>query len=55
MNEFLLAREKCMSETHLNLDLHIVLVDHLQRTKKESKNLQKQEIRDILHARIYDF
>ena len=30
-----------------NLDLHIVLVDYLQKTKKESKILKKQEIHDI--------
>ena len=34
-----------MPEIHL--DLHIVLVDHLQKTKKEYKNLEKQEIHDI--------
>ena len=37
-----------MSEMHLrNLDLHILLVDHLQKkTKKEYKILNKQEIHD---------
>ena len=34
-----------MPEIHL--DLHIVLVDHLQKTKNEYKNLEKQEIHDI--------
>ena len=34
-----------MPEIHL--DLHIVPVDHLQKTKKEYKNLEKQEIHDI--------
>ena len=29
-------------------DLHIVLVDPLVRSKKEYKNLKKQEIQDIL-------
>ena len=40
-----------MPEMHLRLtvlDLHIVFVDHLQKTKKEYKCLKKQEIRDIL-------
>ena len=49
MNEivykFLLAGDKFMSEMHL--DLSIVLVDHLQKTKKESKNLKEQEIQDL--------
>ena len=30
-----------------NLDLHLVLVEHLQKTKKEFKNLQKQEIQNV--------
>ena len=30
-----------------NLDLHVVLVEHLQKTKKEFKNLQKQEIQNV--------
>ena len=28
-------------------DLHIALVDYLQKTKIENKNLKKQEIRNI--------
>ena len=37
-----------MPEIHLrNLNLLIVLVDHLQKTKNEYKNLKKQEIHDI--------
>ena len=28
-------------------DLHIILMDHLQKTKKEYKNLKKQEIHDM--------
>ena len=32
---------------HLSLDLHIALVDHLQKTKKKYKNLKKHEIHDI--------
>ena len=40
----LLARDKFMPKMHLgNLDLHIVLADHLQKTKKEYK---KEEIHD---------
>ena len=36
-----------MSEMHLrNLDLHILLVDHLQKKQKEYKLLNKQEIHD---------
>ena len=31
-----------------SVDVHILVVDHLQKTKKEYKNLKKQEIRDIL-------
>ena len=38
-----------MSEMHQdNLDLYIVLVGHLQKTKKESNNLKEEEIHDIL-------
>ena len=29
------------------MNLHIVIVDHLQEIKKESKNSKKQEIRNI--------
>ena len=37
-----------MPEMHLRQPyLHIVFMDHLQKPKKESKNLNKQEIRDI--------
>ena len=37
-----------MPEMHLSSkDLYIVLVDHLQKTTKEYKNLEKQEIHDI--------
>ena len=34
-------------EINNNLDLHRVLVDHLQKTKKECKNLKKQEVYNI--------
>ena len=49
VNKFLLAVDKFMPEMHLrlHLDLHIVLVDHFQKTKKEYKNLKNQEIHDI--------
>ena len=40
VNKCLLAGDKFMP------DLYRVLVDHLQKTKKESKNLKKQEIRN---------
>ena len=46
VNKFLLVGDKFMLKTDL-LDLLIVLVDRLQKTKKESKNLKKQEIHDI--------
>ena len=37
-----------MSEIHLrNLNLPAMLVDYLLKTKKESKNIKKQEIQDI--------
>ena len=36
-----------MPEMHLKQDLLIVLVDHLQKIKKEFKNLKKQEIQTI--------
>ena len=44
VNTFLLAGDKFMSEMHLK---QLVLVDRLQKTKKEFKNLQKQEIQTI--------
>ena len=47
VNTFLLAGGKFMSEMRLILDLHIVLADHLQKTKKEYRNLKKQDIHDI--------
>ena len=37
-----------MPEMYLSLDLHTVLMDHLQKTMKEYKNSKKQEIHDIL-------
>ena len=48
VNKFLLAGGKFMPEIHFRQpDLHIVLVDHLQKTKKKSRNLKKEEIPDI--------
>ena len=36
MKKFLIADDKFMPEMHYDsLDFHIVLVDHLQKTKKE--------------------
>ena len=47
-NQYLLAGDKFMREMHLkSLDLVIVLVDHLLKTKKEFKNLKKQELQNI--------
>ena len=44
-NKFLLAEDKFIPEMHLESpNLLIVLVDHLLKTKKELKNLKKQEI-----------
>ena len=48
VNKFLLAGDKFMPEIHLKQpDLLILLVEHLLKTKKEFKNLKKQEIRAI--------
>ena len=44
VNTILLAGDKFMPEMHLK---QLVLVDRLQKTKKEFKNLQKQEIQTI--------
>ena len=49
VNKFLLAGDKFMPEMYLNnRDLLTVLVDHLQKPKKELKNLKKQEKQTIL-------
>ena len=43
INAFLLAGDKFMPEMHQDkLDLHIVLVDHLMKTKKEYKRKLKR-------------
>ena len=48
VNKFLLAGDKFMPEMYLRqAGFNIVLVDHLQKTKKEYKNSKKQEIEDI--------
>ena len=48
VNKFLLAGDKFMPEMYLRQSgFNIVLVDHLQKTKKEYKNSKKQEIEDI--------
>ena len=48
VNKFLLTGEKFMPEMHLKLlDLLIVFVGHLLRTKKEFKNFKKQGIQNI--------
>ena len=48
INKFLLAGDKFISEMHLKKqDLLITLVNHLLKTKKEYKNLKKQEIQYI--------
>ena len=43
VNKFLLAGDKFMPE----MDLLIVLVDHLLKTRNKFKNLKKQEIQAI--------
>ena len=48
VNKFLLAGDKFMPEMYLRQSgFNIVLVDHLQKIKKEYKNSKKQEIEDI--------
>ena len=48
VNKFLLAGDKFMPEIHLKQPgFTIVLVDHLLKTKKEFKNLKKQEIQAV--------
>ena len=47
-NKFLSAADKFMLKCIQEIqDLHRVLVDHLQKSKKEYKNLKKQYIHDI--------
>ena len=48
VNKFLLLGDKFMPEMHLtNPDLVIAVVDHLPKTRKEFKHLEKQEIQAI--------
>ena len=47
VNKILLAGDQFMSEMQDSLDLHIVLLDYSQKTKKEYKDLKKHEIHDI--------
>ena len=44
VNKFLLPGDKFIPEMHLKQP-GLVLVDHLQKIKKEFKNLKKQEVR----------
>ena len=45
VNKFSLVGDKiCLKSSLDNLDLHLVLVDHLQKTKEENKKLKKGEI-----------
>ena len=43
VNKFLLVGDEFICEMHL----HLVLVDHLEKTKKGYKSLKKQDIHDI--------
>ena len=48
VNKYLLTEDKFMPEIHLkHPDLLIVLVNHLLKTKKEFKSLQRREIQNI--------
>ena len=48
VNKFLLAGDKFVLEMHLRLLGFKYIVDHLQKLKKESKKLKKQEIHNII-------
>ena len=50
---FLLAGDKFMPEMNLRQPGFTVLMDHLQKAKKEYKNLTKQEIQDVIYIYIY--
>ena len=55
VSKFLLVVDRFMPEMHLNLlivSLLIVLVIHLLKTKKELKNLCKQEIQILFTKMI---
>ena len=49
VNKFLLAGDKCMPETHLKQPgfTYSACGPFTKKTKKEYKNLKKQEIHDI--------
>ena len=48
INKFLLAGDRlCLKCIEDNLNLPTMLVDHLLQTKKEFKNLKRQEIQNI--------
>ena len=52
LNKFLLPGDKLMPEVNLNnLDLLILLVVHLLKTKKNLKNLCKQE-KQIIFTKV---
>ena len=52
LNKFLLPGDKFMPEVHLNnLELLILLVVHLLKTKKNLKNLCKQE-KQIIFTKV---
>ena len=54
INNFLLAGDRFMPEMHYDkLDLQIVLVDHLLKTKKEFKNIKNQGIQYIFIKKNY--
>ena len=49
VNKCLLAQDEFIPEMHLRQPgfLSIMLMEHLLKTKREYKNLKKQEIQDI--------
>ena len=52
-DKFLLARDKFMFEMHLReLDLHILLVDHLLKIKKDQKIQRNRKLKIYLSKRI---
>ena len=47
VGKFILAADKFITEMNLRQqDLHVVLADYLQKTKKEYINLKKQKIQE---------
>ena len=52
-DKFLLALDKFMFEMHLReLDLHILLVDHLLKIKKDQKSQRNRKFKIYLSKRI---